>query len=366
LVSRFALGIVVILVIAAVAAAVVLSFPPSSTSTGTTSGSNGRMAVMGTDPPYTSGGSSAEYEHYSNMAAHRTAASNQPTTTITTAASGGSSSGWVKLNASGTLKLNTIVNASETMALANVTAGSYDSVRLYVDYALVTYNGKNYTAQTTSSQITASLNGNAQVSGSSTTVVIFDLRTVIINTGSTSSPQFVATYSARAQVVPSGSVTSASLQLGARVDLSGSAWFQTFVQGSAHLQITAAAMSSNSLNVTLKDTGAETANATLVIVTPVTALASVQIVIPDSLQGSAVFIVGPGGTLQASTSLLAQVASPGAGLAVSSSSSATLTFSGSIQFGTTLGAQVGVVTGQSYFITVIGTNTVATTTMTAS
>jgi hypothetical protein len=365
LVSRLAIGIVVIIVIAAVAAAVVLSFPQSSTSTGTTSGSNGRVAVMATDPPYTSGGSSAEYEHYSNLAAHRTAASNQPTTTTTTASSGGSSSGWVMLNASGTLRLDTLVNESQTIALANVTAGSYDSVRLYVDYALVTYNGKNYTAQTSPSQITASLSGNAQVSGSSTTVVIFDLRTVVINAGSTSSPQFVVTSSARAQVVPSGSVTSASLQLGARVDLSGSAWFQTFVQGSAHLQITAAAMSSNSLNVTLEDAGAETANATLVIVTPVTALASVQIVIPDSLQGSAVFVVGPGSTLQASTSLLAQVASPGAGLAVSSSTSATLTFSGNVQFGTALGPQVGVVSGQSYLIIVIGTNTVTTTTIIA-
>lgn len=320
------------------------------------------MAVMASDP-FSSGSNTKEYEHYGNLAAHRTQEGGQSTTSTT---QGPSNAGWVLLNASGTLELNTLVNASQTIALANINAGAYDSVRLYVDSATVTYNGQNYTAQVGSGQITASLAGNADVSGSSTTVVVFDLRTVAINAGSSTSPQFVVTSSARAEVVPSGAVAAASLQVGVRTDLSTSAWFKTFVSGNAHLQVTAAAISSNSLSVTVKDTGSESSNVKLVIVTPVSAMASAQVVIPDSLQGSAVFIVGASGSLQTSTSLLAQITSPGSGLPVSSSGSSTLTYSGTIQVGTGVQTLVGVQAGQSYLITVIGDNSVATSTVTAS
>jgi hypothetical protein len=370
LVSRTVIGVVVVLVIAVIAAGVFLSYPTgmgSTTNSNSSSGSSGKMAVMGTDP-YSSGTGDQEYYHYNNVAAHKTQSGGQSTTTSTTTASGGGSSGWVLLNASGTMHLNALVNASQTLALANIAAGTYDSIRLYVDSAIVTYNGVNYTAHTGSGMITASLNGNAQVSGSATTAVIFDLRTVAVNTASSSSPAFVVTSSARAEVIPSSDVASASLQIGAKVDLSGSAWFQTFARGNAHMVISAAAISASSLSLTVKDTGAETANATLVIVTPVSVLSSAQVVIPDNLSGSAVFVVGPSGSLTAvaSASLLAEVSSPGSGASITSSSSATLTFSSTIQFQTTLGATVGVQAGQSYLITVIGTNTVASTTVTAS
>lgn len=366
--GRVALGIVIVLVVAVIAAAVVLSYPsPTGTNA---SGSNGKMAVMGTDP-YSSGSNSQEYVDYYQIQAHRTQAGGQPSSSTTTTVSttqGGSSAGWVKLNASGTLHLNTLVNASQTLALASISAGTYDAIRLYITSVTVTYNGQNYTAHMGSDMITASLSGNAQVSGSSTTVVLFDMRTVVVNTGSSSSPQLVFTSSARADVVASSDVTSASLQVGARTDLSTSSWFQAFAHENARFEITAAAISSSSLSVTVKDSGAETANATLVIVTPVSVLANAQVVIPDSLQGSAVFVVGPGGSLTAvsSASLLAQVTSPGSGLSVSSSSSATMMFSGAIQFGTGVGLQAGVQTGQSYLVTVIGTNTVASTTVTAT
>ncbi|MDE1852307.1 MAG: hypothetical protein KGI38_01035 [Thaumarchaeota archaeon] len=368
-IGRVALGIVIILVIAVIAAAVVLSYP-SSPGTTSASGSNGKMAVMGTDP-YSSGSNSQEYVDYYQIQAHRTQAGGQSSTTTATTMSttqSGSSAGWVKLNASGTLHLNTLVNASQTLALASISAGTYDAIRLYITSVTVTYNGQNYTAHMGSDMITASLTGNAQVTGSSTTVVLFDMRTVVINTGSSSSPQFVFTSSARVDVVASSDVSSTSLQVGARTDLSTSAWFQAFAHDNAHFEITAAAISSSSLSVTVKDSGAETANATLVIVTPASVLVGSQVVIPDSLQGSAVFVVGPSGSLTtvASGSILAQVMSPGSGLSVSSSSSATMTFSGVIQFGTAVALQTGVQAGQSYLITVIGTNSVASSTITAS
>ena len=376
MVNRLGIAIIVVLVIAVITAAAVLSFPPgpsngsSSTTSGASGGSTGKMAVMGTDPPYSPSGSSAEYAHYSNVAAHKSQSGGRSTTSSsTTQGSQSSGAGWVMLDESGSLKLNALVNSSETLALANVSAGTYDAVRLYVDSAEVTYDGQNYSATVTGNgQITASLTGSSQVTSSSTTVIIYDLRTVILNAGSSSTPQFVLTSSARAEVVPSGDVASASLHVGALTDLSGSAWFKTFVQGNARLQVSSAAISTGSLNVTIRDTGTEPANVTLVIVTPASILAGAQVVVPASLQGCAVFVVGAGGSLSASSSgpLLAQVESPGSGLSVSSSSAATLTFAGTIQFSSALGTQVGVTPGQSYLVTVIGTNTVATMTITAT
>lgn len=325
------------------------------------------MAIMATDP-YISAGGSRQYEHYNNIAAHKSSGGGQPATTSSassTTTQGSSGGGWVSLNASGWLELDTLVNASQTVAVKNVTAGSYNSVRLYVDSAIVTYKGQNYTAHTGSGQMTASLNGNAQVSGGSTTVILFDLRTIAMNAGSSSSPDFVVTSSARAEAVPSGSVASSSLNVGARTDLSTSAWFQSFVSGSAHLVITAATISSNSLGVTVKDTGSESSNVSLVIVTPLSIIGSSQVIIPGSLDGSAVFAAGPAGSLQATNNILAQVSS-GSSVTVTSSSSSTLTYSGTIQFGVGVQALTGVQTGQSYLITVIGNNSVASSTVTAS
>jgi hypothetical protein len=138
------------------------------------------------------------------------------------------------------------------------------------------------------------------------------------------------------------------------------AWFQTFAHEGASLQITSATISSSSLSVAAKDTGSQTANVTLAVVTPVSALD--KGVIPGSFQSSAVFIVGPSGSLQASASLLNQLSADGSGLSIASSSSATLTYSCSVQFG----AVLVVTTGQSYQITVIGPNVISTTTVTAS
>jgi hypothetical protein len=318
------------------------------------------MAVMTTDP-WTSAGGQKQFMKYNNVAAHKSNAGGQTSTTTLTTTS--ASSGWVLLNASGTLQLNAIVNASQTVADKEMAAGSYDSLRFYVDYAIVTYNDKNYTSPGPT-QVTAAIDGSAQVSSGSTTAVLFDMRTIIVNAGSSSSPNFVFTSSARAGVVSSGDVDSSSLQVGARTDLSAKAWFRTFVSGNAHLVITASSISGSSLSVTVKDTGSESSNVGLVIVTPVSILGSASVVIPGALDGSVVFYPVTGGTTLQSTSYV-NIDLGTVGTTISSSSSSTFTYNGSIQFGIGLQSPV-VVSGQSYLITVIGSNSVASSTVTAS
>jgi hypothetical protein len=120
----------------------------------------------------------------------------------------------------------------------------------------------------------------------------------------------------------------------------------------------------NSLSVTVKDTGSESSNASLVIVTPVSILGSASVVIPGALDGSAVFQVGSSGSLQTTSDVVAQLSS-GTSATVTSASSSTFTYSGTIHFGNGILAG-GVTAGTSYLITVIGNNSVTSTTVVAS
>lgn len=359
-VSRIvAVGIAVIIIAAVVAGAGIYYLGaggPITSGTGTGSGS-GRLAVLMTDPPYASGSNSKIYEHYNNLAAERRQSGGQTTT-------GGATGQWVMLNVSGSLQLNALVNSSQTIAFSNVAAGSYDSVKLFVDSAVVTSGGKNYTATVRSGKVTAKINGNAEVTSSGTAVVIFDQRTLAINTGTSSSPVFVLSASARADVVSSSDVSSSSLNVGAKIDLSSAAWFQAIASSSAHLKISSAAISANSLSVTLMNAGSEPAEVRIVIVTPVNIVGQLGVSIPGALQGSAVFLVGANGNLQSTSAFGGDVLFSSTGANVSSSSSTNLSFGGYINFASGV-IMEGVQSGGTYQITVIGDNSAATTTAVA-
>jgi hypothetical protein len=94
------------------------------------------------------------------------------------------------------------------MAIATLKAGVYDQVSVYVDKMIVTYNGINYTVpQSGTVVITGDISGGgAQVNPGSTTEVVLDISTTVINAGSSSSPQFYVVTSAKAQTVPPSSV----------------------------------------------------------------------------------------------------------------------------------------------------------------
>jgi len=247
--------------------------------------------------------------------------------------------------------------------VASVQTGTYDMVKLSIDSAVVTYNGKNYTATVRSNEVTASLDTSAQVSSSSTAAIIFDLRTLAVNTGNSTNPQFVIVSSARAGVISSSEVSSSSLSVGARTNINASAWFSAFASSGANLQITSVTLKSNSLTVTVRNTGAERANFTAVVLTPISILGSLQVDIPASFQGSAVFMVNPNLSLQATNSVSgdALFGGPGASIATSGSYGGTynLSYQGTITFGGLIGG--GVQAGQSYLVTILGSNCEAST-----
>ncbi|MDG6901661.1 MAG: DUF4382 domain-containing protein [Nitrososphaerota archaeon] len=340
------------------------SQPPTSGGTTTSGGaaSTGQMALMATDPPMTASGVSRTVVHYNNLAVHQ-----ESSGSASGSSSASSSSGWTRFNVTGSLDLMAVVNVSKTIAVADIDAGTYNMVRFNITSASVIYNGQNYTATVRTGELTIHTTGNIQVNSSESTAALIDLRTFVVNSGNSSNPQFYISASAVATEVPAQATTSADMQVGATADLNGAAWFQSFEeQTSAKLIITGISLSSNSLSLTVSNTGGSKANVKTVIVTPVKMGVKANASLPSSLAGSAVF-TAQGTSLQSSSSLSLESLLGVAGLNVTANSSSTLSFSGAIglNLGLGLGQSSGIVSGQEYLVTVLGDSTFASTTVVA-
>lgn len=321
-------------------------------------GSTGDFVMMATDPPVVASGVTAATVTYNSLAVHT--------------AGSGNASGWVQLNGTGSINLMSSASLSQTIAAAKLQSGTYDMVRLGIKSASVTYNNQVYAAAVASSNITSKLRSDVQVSSSQNSAAIVDLRTFVINTASSSNPQFVFSACARATTVPPDQVASASLQVGARTQLQGSWWVGFEDQTSTKISVSAVALTSGSLGLQLKNTGNDTANIQTIVITPVssasaTASATAALSLPASLSGSAIFTVNSAGSLQASNSLQGAVLLTGNSSQLAAGSSTTLNYSGSISLGFGIvGIQLtGVVSGQQYLVTVMGANTYGSVVVTA-
>jgi trimeric autotransporter adhesin len=316
--------------------------------------SSGDFAMMATDPPVVASGVTAATATYSSLAVHTAGDSN--------------STGWVELNGTGTVNLMSSANVSQTIAAAKVQSGTYDMLRMGIQSAAVTYQGQAYSAAVASGNITTKLQSDAQVSASQSTAAVMDLRTFVMNTGSSANPQFVFSACAKATTVPPGQVASASLQVGAQTQLQGSWWMGFQDQTSTNVTITSATLTSGSLDLQLKNTGNDSAHIQTVVITPVASgglMATASL--PASMSGSAIFTVNSTGSLQASNSLQGAVLLSGNSSQLAAGSSTSIDYSGSISLGFgVVGIQLsGVVSGQQYLVTVMGQNTFGSAVVTA-
>ena len=338
-----AIAILAAIVIVLAAAVALLQYAPSPSSTG-------KLAVMGTDPPVAATGVSDATVAYSSVEAH--------------AAGSDMASGWTQVSGSGSMDLMASQGTAQTLATSQVNAATYDAFRFNVDSCKVVYQGQTYVATVASSTLTAQSQSKVQVTSNSTAAAVVDMRTFIENTATTSSPQFVFSASAVAASVPSETLASLSLRIGATADLSGEAWWSTFVaQTSTNLNV-AATLSSGTLTLNLHNSGGADAEVQEIIVTPVSASTLASASLPATLSGSAVFTVSSSGSVQQASSIQASALLNG-GASVSSGSSSTITFTGNIAMDSNLQAS-GILTGQEYIITCIGANTYASTTVVAS
>lgn len=330
----------------------------STTSTSSsTSGQQGQgtLAMQMTDPPYAPAGVSSAVVTYNGLAVHSAAAT--------------STSGWVQLSASGTIDLMSSANISQTIAAAKIQSGVYDQARINIASGSVIYNNQNYAAAIASGSITATMQQNAVVSASGEAEAIIDLRTFIVNAGSSSSPQFIISSTAQATTEPPSAVTSASIQVGARASLQGQAWWTAFVdQTTTRVVVSSATLTSTSLNLALENSGNATADVQTVIITPISASSSTTASMPASLNGSAVFTLSSSGSLEESNTLQGVSLLTSVGTQVSASASTTLSYAGaiSLEFGLSGSMQSsGIISGHEYLITCMGANTYSSTTVVA-
>jgi trimeric autotransporter adhesin len=309
------------------------------------SGSQGTFSMLATDPPITASGVSKVYLQFSGEDVH----------TATSAAA----SGWVGLNSSGTIELTSLVNTTQTIASGTIKSSAYDMARLDVTSATVLYNGKNYTANVPSDQLTANMDSQAQVNSSTASAAVIDLHTVVMNAGNTTQPQFLFSASAKATVVPSSDL-SVSLTIGAKTDFHTQPWWNSFIlQSTASIQITSANVTSNSLSLIVKNSGGANTTLRLVTITPVSVAAGATI-LPPTLTGSATFLINQDGTLSSSTQASLQSIVQGPGLNVAAGSSTTLAYTGTIQLGKSgLLTITGLLQGQQYLVTVVSTDSAA-------
>jgi Domain of unknown function (DUF4382) len=338
------IAIAAALVVSLAATAAILQNQPSQAG-------SGQLAVMGTDPPIAASGVTAASVHYSSVAAH-TEGSDMST-------------GWVQVAGSGSMNLMASGSA-QTIASSKVKAGTYDAFRYNVDSAQVTYQGHEYTAAVASATVTAASNARVLVNQSSSAAAVVDMRTIIMNTATSTNPQFVFSATAEATEVPPGAVASASLQVGATANLSG-IWWSSFVASSTTQVNLVATLSSSSMVLSLQNSGNANAQIQEVIVSPISSSTYASASLPASLTGSAVFTVNSSGSLQSATSLSSSDLLT-TGATVASGSATTLTYNGalSLNFGAGLIQVSGVLAGQQYIVTAIGANTYASAIVVAS
>jgi hypothetical protein len=338
-VAAIAIAAAVVIVLAA---AVALQYQsPSAT---------GQLAVMGTDPPVASSGVSDATASYSSVYAHQTGSD--------------MASGWVQVSGSGTLDLMASQGTAQTLAASQVNAASYDAFRVNIDSVKVVYQGQDYAATVASTTVTATSVSQVQVSSGSSAAALVDLRTFVVNTATSSSPQFAFSACAEATSIPAQTTATLSLNLGAAIDLSGQAWWSSFVsQTSSNLNV-GGSLSSSSLALHMQNSGFANAQVQEIIITPVSASAEATSSLPSSLSGSAVFAVSGSGSVQQASAIQASSMLNG-GATVASSSSSTLSYKGNIVADSSL-QSTGIVAGQEYVITCIGANTYASTTVVAT
>ena len=325
--------------------------PTTTTSISQSSSGQGKLAMQMTDPPIVAAGVSSAVVTYDGVEVH-SAASSQ-------------TDGWVQMNARGTINLTSSANVGQTIASANIQSGVYDQVRVNITSGTVTYHNQQYKATIASGSLTVQMQQSAHVNTSVTTQAIIDLRTFVINSGNTSSPQFIFSASAKATAEPASAVTSSSTQVGSETSLQGQEWYVAFTdQTSTNATITSATLTADSLNLAVKNTGNATADIQTVIITPVSSSARASSTLPASLDGSAVFALTSSGSLQASNTLQGVALLASSGTQINAASSTTLSYTGllSLGFGSTGGLQIsGIVSGQSYLVTCMGANTFAST-----
>ncbi len=239
----YIIGIIVILAIIYVA--ISLTTPkPSSLVTSTVSpsvSSNGTVALMLTDPAQVPQGTTALNVTFNGAMVHESGASN--------------STGFVAINASGTINLLSLVNVSQTLGIVSLNKSkNYNTIILNVSASSITINGTTYNVTLPSNKLMVHISDFNGTSGAA----LIDLSPTIVQIVSANQTVFVMVPSVKAVVVGSGNVSSTAVHVGARVNLNLEMHSKLRLT-TPNITITNASLSetgnATSLSVTVKNNG---------------------------------------------------------------------------------------------------------------
>jgi len=310
--------------------------------------SSGVLSVLLTDPPSVPSGVSAVYITYSGIAVH---------------AEGFGDSGWVTVSRGGTIDTLKLVNLSQTISSSVIPRLTYNLVAFNITKASVDFLGKNYSVTVSYGKIRVPFIGGLKVNSSSTTAALIDIHPTVLNLGTQSNPHFTLAAGAKALQVPSSEVNDSVKTVGQTFQLQGHGWYESFkAKHSNNLAGSGVTLTTDSLSFSVANSGSDPVMVRMVMVIPASpggergALGSI-------VKGD-VFAVQPDGTLKLVSGTPSQVESlfgnPGYSLAPGSTHQ--FTYSGTI---TGLVGGRGIVSGASYYVVVIGSETLSVQTVVA-
>ncbi len=336
----------------------------ATTSTTGNSAQSGTLAVLMTDPPTVPTGVSAVYITYANLGVHVSGAGNQ--------------SGWHALNTQGEINLMSVINATQTIASANISSGKFDALAFNITSAVVTYNGQNYSADLVYQEhmLVVPIVGGITVTSGQTSAAVIDLTPTVLLLGNTTNPTFAFIPAAKGYTIPAQSTTSMHLHVGDRDDIHGAPWWID-IERNSHFELTAVSLAPTSLSITVNNTGNATIDFRVAAITSTTsvqggfkgggddfpAAASISEYFAVESNGSLVPVTAYGhGQVQATLGSAGYLLQPG--------TSATFTYSGNITLGLLQEYHVQptqqIVGGQQYIVTLLGNGMFAQTDTTAS
>jgi hypothetical protein len=252
---------------------------------------------MLTDPPRLPPNVTAVYISYDGFSVHVAGAGNE--------------SGWVPVpNVKGTIELTGLVNVSQTIASVPIEKGIYNQIRFNVTGAIVTYNGKDYSAIVRTGRLTIKIEeGGIRVNASKPAYTLIDVQPTVFNLGNASNPVFVITAAAKAVPVSPEALKEEEEEVrraGYRMKLEGKEWWENIRKKieSSRISIVGALLSKDGLNVEVKNVGNETVYLKLLTVSPIfyniipkeVLEHKLDIIVPHFL-GAQVFIITEDGKL---------------------------------------------------------------------
>ena len=193
----YAIGIIIVIAIAAVAYKALVPSVSVPVTTTAPSSANSTVMVQLTDPPAVPNGTQALMLYYSNIELHAAGKSN--------------STGFVSLNASGSVNLMNLTNLTQTVGVGKVSkTANFDLLRLNISGATITIGNATYNVSVPNNRLQIKISGLNGTSGGA----LVDLSPTVLQIYAANQTIFLMVPAARAITINNRSINSTSVHIG--------------------------------------------------------------------------------------------------------------------------------------------------------